>query len=528
MAAGVFALLALAVLACNQARADDSDAFFTNAVVPHLRLDIARTNMDSLRREPRRYVRATVRDGDTVYTNVAVHLKGAAGSFRGVDDRPALTLNFDKFKDGQTWRGLDKFHLNNSVQDGSYLAEAVCAELFLKAGVPAARVAHARVTLNGRDLGLYVVKEGFDKNFLRRHFKNPKGNFYDGGFIREITADLELNSEGGDVAGRADLKALAAAAQEPDLSKRLARLEQTLDVDRFLSFLALEVMTWHWDGYAMNLNNYRVYHDPDSNRCVFIPHGMDQMFWDANGPLRPNLRGLVASALMQTSEGRRRYRERLSNLFTNVFRLEAMTNQISRLHTRLRPALEGISKDTARHHDNAVAGFRQQVVARWQGLEKLLSTPEPMPLRFDTDGAASLANWFILDPQGTAKLDQPPDAGGLKTLHIDAGKAGHCTASWRARVLLDPGRYVFSGRVRTKGVVPLDGDAGRTGVGAGLRMSQPPEPRRNKLTGDHDWQAVEYEFTVPGASDEVVLVAELRARKGEAWFDPGSLKLRRR
>jgi hypothetical protein len=66
---------------------------------------------------------------------------------------------------------LDKIHLNNSVQDRSYLTEILCGDLFLAAGVPAARGTHARVFLNGRDLGLYGLKEGFDQSFLRRHFR---------------------------------------------------------------------------------------------------------------------------------------------------------------------------------------------------------------------------------------------------------------------------------------------------------------------------------------------------------------------
>ncbi len=158
--------------------------FFESGRVPQIRIEIVKTNMESLRRDARKYVPATVRDGETVYTNVAIHLKGAAGSFRSVDDRPALTLNFDKFIPGQNFEGLDKLHLNNSVQDPSYMTELICGELFLAAGVPAARASHARVELNGRDLGLYVVKEGFDKKFLKRHFKDVNGNLYDGGFLR--------------------------------------------------------------------------------------------------------------------------------------------------------------------------------------------------------------------------------------------------------------------------------------------------------------------------------------------------------
>src|SRR5687767_121349 len=100
----------------KQPRPDESDAFFTNGIIPHIKIEIARTNLDSLRQDPRRNVRAKVTEGATVYHDVAIHLKGAAGSFRPIDDpKPAFTLNFDKFRDGQDFHGLDKLHLNNSV-----------------------------------------------------------------------------------------------------------------------------------------------------------------------------------------------------------------------------------------------------------------------------------------------------------------------------------------------------------------------------------------------------------------------------
>ena len=116
---------------------------------------------------------AEIREGQTTYTNVALHLKGAAGSFQSVDQKPALTLNFDRFAPGQRFHGLTKLSLNNSVQDPTFVSEQLCRELFLKANCRAPRCT-ARVGLNGRDLGLYVLTEGWDKQFLKRTFKRQR------------------------------------------------------------------------------------------------------------------------------------------------------------------------------------------------------------------------------------------------------------------------------------------------------------------------------------------------------------------
>ena len=513
-------------------RPEPTGQFFTNRAVPHLKIEITGTNLTNLRDKNREYVRATVREGDApekVYSDVGIHLKGAAGSFRGLDDKPALTLNFDKFRERQKFHGLDKIHLNNSVQDPSYMTEHLCGTLFREANVPASRVSFARVWLNGRDLGFYVLKEGFDKQFLRLYFRNPNGNLYDGGFLREITEPLDKIS-GHETNGYAALKAAAAAATEPDPTKRLQRLDQVLALDRFISFIAVEIMTWHWDGYALKRNNYRVYHDPDADKIVFFPHGMDQMFWEPNGPLLPNMEGLVARKVLETTEGRRRYRARMSELLTNVFKIEVLTNRINELQARIRPELTAINPEVARNHDGAVDHLRAEVIGRWAGLQRLLSIPEPQPLKFDNSGFAALSIWRTLDPLGTALLDRVGVAGSKRTLHIRAGPAGKCTASWRCRVLLAPGQYRCEGLVRTAGVVALDepNAAVQKGKGAGLRVHGSRQPRSNEALGDTDWRKVEFDFAVDPAGEEAEVVCELRAAKGEAWFDLDSLRLVRK
>src|SRR5688500_336706 len=99
---------------------------FTVPSVLDLQLSIAETDLESLRRDPRKSVPASVQEGSRRYEKVAVHLKGAAGSFRDVDDRPALTLDFNEFTKKQKFHGLTKIHLNNSVQDPALLDEALC------------------------------------------------------------------------------------------------------------------------------------------------------------------------------------------------------------------------------------------------------------------------------------------------------------------------------------------------------------------------------------------------------------------
>ena len=486
-----------------------AEDLFTSGRVPHLKIEIAKTNMDSLRRDARKYVPVIVRDGDTVYTNVAVHLKGAAGSFRQVDDRPALTLNFDKYVEHQKFQGFDKIHLNNSVQDPSYMTELICGELFVAAGVPAARTTHAHVELNGRDLGLYVLKEGFNQTFLRRFFKNTKGNLYDGGFLREITEDLEKDS-GDDVKDHSDLKALARAAQEPDPSARMAALEKVLDMERFISFMALEAIVWDWDGYPMKHNNYRVYHDLDSAKMIFFPHGMDQMFWEPQGTIFPNFEGLVAHAIISTSEGRRRYRERLGTVMTNVYDVAKITNRIAEVHARIRPIV-------GKRLDGTIVDLRNHIVARHDSVAQQLAIPEPKPLAF-ASGEAAISGWRPKMEMGQAQLLQDQDGMKIKIV-----RTGPTVASWRAKVLLEPGGYRLTTRAQSNEIAPVRDSKGE---GAGIRISGTQQPRGNKVVGTSPWKDLAFDFTAPGG--EIELVCELRATRGEVIFAVPSLKLSRK
>ena len=121
---------------------------------------------------------------------------------------------------------------------------------------------------------------------MKHNFKSGTGNLYDGGFLMDVDENLQKDSGDGSN-DWSDLVELTDAANESDLAKRKERLAAILDVDRFITFTAIEMLTCDWDGYVRNRNNYRLYHDPTTKKFVFIPHGMDQMFWDVNFPITP-------------------------------------------------------------------------------------------------------------------------------------------------------------------------------------------------------------------------------------------------
>ena len=363
MRLGCWIALFVAMSARAAGKPDPSAEFFKmTGKVPVFQIAVEKAEADSLRREPRKYVKCTLRVGDQVFKDVAIHLKGAAGSFRGFDDRPALTLNMDHFKKGQAFQGMDKFHLNNSVQDGTYLNEIFCGGMARAAGVPSPRAAHALVELNGRKLGLYVFKEGFNKAFLRRNFPDAGGNMYDGGFLQDIDAPLKLDS--GIDNGRKDLQALVQACREPNLDKRFAALDKVLDVDRMISNACMQAICTDWDGYCRNRNNYRVYFDPKSGKAVFFPHGMDQMFQNPGDALFPGWGGLAARAVLETPEGKKRYIARLKEVTAKHFVLTDWYKRIDELVPRAKEALESVQKGAGKNYENEVKAYKDRLKQR--------------------------------------------------------------------------------------------------------------------------------------------------------------------
>ena len=338
--------------------------------VPTLKIEVDKANLTMLNKDVRKYVRAIIRVDTVTYRDVGLHLKGAAGSFRNWDDKPALTINSNKFTKGLTFNGLDKFHLNNSVQDGSFFNELISGDMFNAAGVPAPRSAHVIVELNGRKVGLYLLKEGFDRTFLARHFKDVSGNLYDGGFLRDIDQNLQLDSGPG--CDWKDLKDLAKACREPDQAKRLKEIDKRLDLDKFYAYWAVEVLCGDWDGYTRNRNNYRVYHDPKSDKCVFFAHGKDQLFQSAGDILEQGWGGLCARRLFETEEGRKRYFKTLKDIFEKHYDVKAMHARIDKLTPRVVEALEKVNKEWAQWFKDEAKNEKQRIKDRFEFVKKEL------------------------------------------------------------------------------------------------------------------------------------------------------------
>ena len=463
---------------------------------------------------PRDYVRAEIEVDGRVYADVGIHVKGSRGSLRGIGGKPALTLNFDKFVDGQAFRGLDKIHLNNSVQDPSYLNEAVGSGLYRRAGLPTARATHARVRINGRDRGLYVVKEGYDTLFVKRHFpsiQGKRGNLYDGGFLKDVTDELEKDAGDGPE-DRSDLQRLVKAAEAP-LGERQQRLEEVLDLDRFVTFVAGQILTDDWDGYPRKGNNYRLY-IPIGGRAVFIPHGMDQLFRQPQSTINPDWQGLMAASTFELPSIRDRLRDRVGEMLAQHFNPTVVSNQLAHVVARLRKGHEGRQPAEWAALEQQIRFQEQRILRRIRSVDRQLhgsiANADATPVSLGT------LNWGQRHQRGEAHLEITGTSPLRRTLHLEA-VTPETVASFRAVVALEPGMYSVLGDARVDGV---EGP-----VGAALRVSG--RPRARGLVGTREWTRLRCDFEVEDEG-QVEIVVELAADRGQAWFDLGSLRVQPR
>jgi spore coat protein CotH len=310
-------------------------------------------------------VRVTV-DGVTA-DDVGLRLKQGMGQNQPLDKKPGFSVQTDEFVDDLTLFDVDRFTLGNSTWDHSFLNEPLVYGLYEAAGVPAPRTALARVTVNGEPFGIYVMRETYDERMLAEHFADPDGNLYElAGLPDAPNMGLELRTNEGQNETR-DLTTLLDVARTASDEEFRSAIEELVDVDQLMTYWAIEALAGHHDGYAYDLgvpglfpdavhppniplsipNNYYMYHDPTSDRFVFLPHGTDIALgmgaWStyevppwAPVLLPPKDDAIVASRLWEDPTFRAEYVERVKWVLDEIWDVPTLTAQADRLAELIR------------------------------------------------------------------------------------------------------------------------------------------------------------------------------------------------
>ena len=186
--------------------------------------------------------------------------------------RYSLKLEFDRYKDGGNYYGLDKFSLDSSFQDNSYLKTFLTYDMMDFMGVPSPLCSYVQVSVNGKPWGLFLAIEEPEEAFARRVFGEDHGQLYKPDYrsLADENADVALRYTGEDPAGYGNIfhkaKFPVTAADQERLIGALKtlhegeNLESAIHVDEVLRYFAVQVFVMNWDSYLGRTgHNYFLY-----------------------------------------------------------------------------------------------------------------------------------------------------------------------------------------------------------------------------------------------------------------------------
>ena len=248
------------------------------------------------------------------------------------------------------------------------MRQSIAYEVFRRAGIPAPRCNFASVTVNGKSLGIYTHVEAIKEPFLKRHFNSANGNLYEGGrsdFRPGWFQNFEIKNNP-NTNHRADLEA-ATRAIDSAKESLMPVVERYFNVEEFFLYWAVESLINFGDGYAGNANNFYLYHDPATDRFIFIPWGADTVFYPGRGlnsakgdPKSVIGVGILANRLYNSPDGAERYRKTLKRILGHVWNEEALLLEVDRLEA----LINSVFPSDAQELKGNVEGVRQFIKTR--------------------------------------------------------------------------------------------------------------------------------------------------------------------
>ncbi len=259
----------------KQQNKEDSyeQTLFDNSRVHTVNIDISKENWDDLLEnylDKTKYEADITIDGEKI-KRVSFSTKGNSSLKFAENNRYSFKVNFGKFVDGQTYKGLDKLHLNNAFGDRAYMKDYISYEIFKNTGVKAPLLSYVWLTINGKDYGLYIAIEEIGESFLKRT-SNGEGKLY-----KPKTENINDHIKGEDLVYTDDNidsytgifnHDVTAVTEKDNLTvindlKGLAQgdnLNDFIDTDEVIRYFAAHNFVLNYDSYTgVMIRNYHFY-----------------------------------------------------------------------------------------------------------------------------------------------------------------------------------------------------------------------------------------------------------------------------
>jgi hypothetical protein len=334
------ALVLLAFMAGPVGAQDAASQLFDDGVLHEMRISL---HADDWRRLQEAYQENTYYPADITWNGIRVRNVGirSRGNASRSSQKPGLRVDIDRYISDQRFLGLKSFVLDNATQDASMLKEPLAMRMFAHMGLPAPREAYARLYVNERYQGLYLLVESIDKDFISRVYSAPGTEAgarerdgvlfefqhtsqyyftYPGPELEHYAAFFEPETHENDSPDTLygplrDMTRLINQASDSELVEVVSRY---LDLSQWIRYVAVESFLAELDGMLgfAGMNNFYLYRFEGTTVSQVIPWDMDQSFlsatqsiwtrWDENVLMRramqlPQLRALYLDTLRQAA-----------------------------------------------------------------------------------------------------------------------------------------------------------------------------------------------------------------------------------
>lgn len=214
-------------------------------------------------------------DGEK-FSNVGLRVKGN-NSRRLTEkyelDRYSLKVEFDHYTFG-SYYGLDKFSLDSSFQDNSYMKTWLTLDMMAHMGVPTPLSSYTWVRVNGEDWGLFLAVEEPEEAFAKRNFGTDHGQLYKPDYksLNAENADVHLRYTDDDFDSYDNIFRHAKFDITDADRRRLIdalkvlstgdNLETAVNVDEVLRYFTVQVFVVNMDSYLGKTgHNYFLYEE---------------------------------------------------------------------------------------------------------------------------------------------------------------------------------------------------------------------------------------------------------------------------
>lgn len=127
------------------------------------------------------YIQVDIEINGQKYESVGIRPKGNSSLTQVVSsdsDRYSFKIKMDQYVEGQNYKGLDTFVVNNMISDPTYMKEYISYDIMKYIGVDTPLNTFVDMNLNGENIGLYLAVESYNDSFLERVYGDSSGELY--------------------------------------------------------------------------------------------------------------------------------------------------------------------------------------------------------------------------------------------------------------------------------------------------------------------------------------------------------------